>query len=60
IAPLIAAFGELVQLVPYELEGAWVGIAGVARTALPADDVHALEPNYTQLAEAEAKRLRNA
>lgn len=60
IAPLIAAFGELVQLVPYELEGAWVGIAGVARTVLPADDVHALEPNYTQLAEAEAKRLRNA
>ncbi|SMF01408.1 tRNA (adenosine(37)-N6)-threonylcarbamoyltransferase complex dimerization subunit type 1 TsaB [Paenibacillus barengoltzii] len=60
IAPLIAAFGELVQLVPYELGGAWVGIAGTARTALPADDVHALEPNYTQLAEAEAKRLRNA
>ncbi|MCH1638713.1 tRNA (adenosine(37)-N6)-threonylcarbamoyltransferase complex dimerization subunit type 1 TsaB [Paenibacillus timonensis] len=60
IAPLIAAFGELVQLVPYELEGAWMGIAGLARTCLPADDVHALEPNYTQLAEAEAKRLRNA
>lgn len=60
IAPLIAAFGELVQLVPYELEGAWMGIAGLARTWLPADDVHALEPNYTQLAEAEAKRLRNA
>lgn len=60
IAPLTAAFGERVQLVPYELEGAWMGIAGIARTALPADDVHALEPNYTQLAEAEAKRLRNA
>lgn len=60
IAPLIAAFGELVQLVPYELEGAWMGIAGMARTWLPADEVHALEPNYTQLAEAEAKRLRNA
>lgn len=60
IAPLIAAFGELVQLVPYELEGAWMGIAGIARTGQPADDVHALEPNYTQLAEAEAKRLRNA
>lgn len=59
IAPLIAAFGELVQLVPYELEGAWMGIAGMARTWLPADEVHALEPNYTQLAEAEAKRLRN-
>ncbi len=60
IAPLIAAFGELVQFVPYELEGAWMGIAGLARTWLPADEVHALEPNYTQLAEAEAKRLRNA
>ncbi|MGP0584094.1 tRNA (adenosine(37)-N6)-threonylcarbamoyltransferase complex dimerization subunit type 1 TsaB [Paenibacillus timonensis] len=60
IAPLIAAFGELVQLVPYELEGAWMGIAGLARSWLPADEVHALEPNYTQLAEAEAKRLRNA
>lgn len=60
ITPLIAAFGELVQLVPYELEGAWMGIAGIARTGQPADDVHALEPNYTQLAEAEAKRLRNA
>ncbi|MNO22697.1 tRNA threonylcarbamoyladenosine biosynthesis protein TsaB [compost metagenome] len=60
IAPLIAAFGELVQLVPYELEGVWMGIAGMARTWLPADEVHALEPNYTQLAEAEAKRLRNA
>lgn len=60
IAPLIAAFGERVQLVPYELEGAWMGLAGVARTGQPADDVHALEPNYTQLAEAEAKRLRNA
>ncbi|MGG3454926.1 tRNA (adenosine(37)-N6)-threonylcarbamoyltransferase complex dimerization subunit type 1 TsaB [Paenibacillus rhizolycopersici] len=60
ISPLIAAFGELVQLVPYELEGAWMGIAGMARTWLPADEVHALEPNYTQLAEAEAKRLRNA
>ncbi|GJM83757.1 hypothetical protein HMSSN139_62530 [Paenibacillus sp. HMSSN-139] len=45
---------------PYELEGAWMGIAGIARTGQPADDVHALEPNYTQLAEAEAKRLRNA
>lgn len=50
----------LVHLVPYELEGIWMGMAGVKRLRThPADEVHSLEPNYTQLAEAEAKRLRN-
>ncbi|MCM3700027.1 tRNA (adenosine(37)-N6)-threonylcarbamoyltransferase complex dimerization subunit type 1 TsaB [Paenibacillus macerans] len=62
-----AALGQLrsasmpqVYLVPYELEGVWMGMAGVKRLRThPADEVHSLEPNYTQLAEAEAKRLRN-
>ncbi|MGZ7441992.1 tRNA (adenosine(37)-N6)-threonylcarbamoyltransferase complex dimerization subunit type 1 TsaB [Paenibacillus sp. TH7-28] len=62
-----AALGQLrsaampqVHLVPYELEGVWMGMAGVKRLRThPADEVHSLEPNYTQLAEAEAKRLRN-
>ncbi|RRJ64240.1 tRNA (adenosine(37)-N6)-threonylcarbamoyltransferase complex dimerization subunit type 1 TsaB [Paenibacillus oralis] len=62
-----AALGQLrsgamppVHLVPYELEGVWMGMAGVKRVrTYPEDEVHSLEPNYTQLAEAEAKRLRN-
>ncbi|RCX20518.1 tRNA threonylcarbamoyladenosine biosynthesis protein TsaB [Fontibacillus phaseoli] len=51
--------GEALHLIPYELEGIWIGLAGARRALLRGgDDVHALEPNYTQLAEAEAKRLR--
>ncbi len=51
--------GEALHLIPYELEGIWVGLTGTRRALLRGgDDVHALEPNYTQLAEAEAKRLR--
>ncbi|MCM3042880.1 tRNA (adenosine(37)-N6)-threonylcarbamoyltransferase complex dimerization subunit type 1 TsaB [Paenibacillus motobuensis] len=53
--------GDRFHIVSYELEGIWMGIAGTARSQSGAgDDVHAIEPNYTQLAEAEAKRLRNA
>ncbi|HEY4389743.1 MAG TPA: tRNA (adenosine(37)-N6)-threonylcarbamoyltransferase complex dimerization subunit type 1 TsaB [Paenibacillus sp.] len=53
--------GDRLHIVSYELEGIWMGLAGTARSRSSAgDDVHALEPNYTQLAEAEAKRLRNA
>jgi len=53
--------GDRLHIASYELEGIWMGIAGTARSRNGAgDDVHALEPNYTQLAEAEAKRLRNA
>lgn len=52
--------GEALHLVPYELEGTWIGLTGARRAlAGTGDEVHALEPNYTQLAEAEAKRLRN-
>ncbi|MEK5162779.1 tRNA (adenosine(37)-N6)-threonylcarbamoyltransferase complex dimerization subunit type 1 TsaB [Paenibacillus sp. FSL R5-0527] len=62
-----AAIGQLrsaalapVHPVPYELEGIFMGMAGVKRLrTFPAAEVHSLEPNYTQLAEAEAKRLRN-
>lgn len=51
--------GDALHLVPYELEGIAAGLAGIRRTRLRGgDDVHAIEPNYTQLAEAEAKRLR--
>ncbi|WP_338543954.1 tRNA (adenosine(37)-N6)-threonylcarbamoyltransferase complex dimerization subunit type 1 TsaB [Paenibacillus tundrae] len=47
------------QLIPYELEGRWVGRLGAAALlAGQRDDVHALVPNYTQLAEAEANLLR--
>ncbi|MGG6310572.1 hypothetical protein [Paenibacillus macerans] len=60
LGSLASTFGERMQMVPYELEGVWMGLAGTERSKLPEDDVHALEPNYTQLAEAEAKRLRNA
>lgn len=51
--------GDALHLIPYELEGIWIGLTGTRRAGLRGgDDVHALEPNYTQLAEAEAKRLR--
>lgn len=50
--------GEALRLFSYELEGAWVGIAGLRRALHgEADQLHQLEPNYTQLAEAEVKRL---
>lgn len=50
--------GETLQVFPYELEGGWVGLAGLRRSLLgDGDQLHTLEPNYTQLAEAEAKRL---
>lgn len=51
--------GKSLSIFPYELEGAWVGLTGIRRSLLGEGDVlHALEPNYTQLAEAEALRLR--
>lgn len=50
--------GETLRVFPYELEGSWVGLAGLRRSLLgDSDQLHTLEPNYTQLAEAEAKRL---
>ncbi|GGH12753.1 tRNA (adenosine(37)-N6)-threonylcarbamoyltransferase complex dimerization subunit type 1 TsaB [Paenibacillus segetis] len=53
--------GENLHIIPYELEGVWVGLCGADHFQMgERDDVHALEPNYTQLAEAEAVRLRKA
>lgn len=50
--------GETLKVFPYELEGGWVGLAGLRRSLVgEGDQLHTLEPNYTQLAEAEAKRL---
>lgn len=48
-----------VQVVPYELEGCWVGRLGAERLLNgEQDELHTLVPNYTQLAEAEANLLR--
>ncbi|MFB5762794.1 tRNA (adenosine(37)-N6)-threonylcarbamoyltransferase complex dimerization subunit type 1 TsaB [Paenibacillus medicaginis] len=48
-----------VQVVPYELEGGWVGRLGADRLLNgEQDELHTLVPNYTQLAEAEANLLR--
>ncbi|MGG4036065.1 tRNA (adenosine(37)-N6)-threonylcarbamoyltransferase complex dimerization subunit type 1 TsaB [Paenibacillus cisolokensis] len=56
-----AAFGDdapQVRLLTYYMEGRWIGRLGGYRLAAgESDDVHALVPNYTQLAEAEAKLL---
>lgn len=58
-AELRCPAGTALQLVPYELEGRWVGRLGAAALlAGQRDDVHALVPNYTQLSEAEANLLR--
>ncbi|MCM3786655.1 tRNA (adenosine(37)-N6)-threonylcarbamoyltransferase complex dimerization subunit type 1 TsaB [Neobacillus mesonae] len=49
----------LLGLLPYDMEGSYVGKLG-ARKLLQGqhEEVHTLVPNYTQLAEAEAKLLR--
>lgn len=53
--------GESLHIMPYELEGVWVGLCGADHFLMgEREDIHSLEPNYTQLAEAEAVRLRNA
>ncbi|MFF3922623.1 tRNA (adenosine(37)-N6)-threonylcarbamoyltransferase complex dimerization subunit type 1 TsaB [Paenibacillus lactis] len=52
-------FGDHLQLVPYALEGRWLGYLGAARlSAGDSDEPHTLIPNYTQLSEAEANLLR--
>lgn len=48
-----------VHILPYELEGRWVGLLGAKRLLNgESDEMHALVPNYTQLSEAEANLLR--
>jgi len=47
-----------VHIVSYTMEARWLGLTGGKRLMQgDFDDAHRLEPNYTQLAEAEAKLL---
>ncbi|WP_054956567.1 tRNA (adenosine(37)-N6)-threonylcarbamoyltransferase complex dimerization subunit type 1 TsaB [Paenibacillus dakarensis] len=47
------------NILPYELEGRWVGRLGAEQLLRGvSDEVHTLVPNYTQLSEAEANLLR--
>ncbi|URJ46677.1 tRNA (adenosine(37)-N6)-threonylcarbamoyltransferase complex dimerization subunit type 1 TsaB [Paenibacillus polymyxa] len=57
-AERLRAWSEL-RIVPYELEGRWVGRLGADKLLRHEhDELHTLVPNYTQLAEAEANLLR--
>ncbi|MGG4213252.1 tRNA (adenosine(37)-N6)-threonylcarbamoyltransferase complex dimerization subunit type 1 TsaB [Paenibacillus sp. FSL L8-0638] len=57
-AECLRAWSEL-RIVPYELEGRWVGRLGADKLLRQEhDELHTLVPNYTQLAEAEANLLR--
>ncbi|ADO55239.1 tRNA (adenosine(37)-N6)-threonylcarbamoyltransferase complex dimerization subunit type 1 TsaB [Paenibacillus polymyxa] len=57
-AERLRAWSEL-RVVPYELEGKWVGRLGADKLLRQEyDELHTLVPNYTQLAEAEANLLR--
>ncbi|MGF7046319.1 tRNA threonylcarbamoyladenosine biosynthesis protein TsaB [Paenibacillus sp. DS2015] len=56
---LTSVLGDQLHIVPYDLEGRFVGILGADRLLKgDLDDMHTLVPNYTQLAEAEANLLR--
>ncbi|AJY73933.1 tRNA (adenosine(37)-N6)-threonylcarbamoyltransferase complex dimerization subunit type 1 TsaB [Paenibacillus beijingensis] len=53
-----AGAGPEVRLYPYELEGRWTAWLGMKRIiGGDTDHAHTFVPNYTQLAEAEAKLL---
>ncbi|MCR8844149.1 tRNA (adenosine(37)-N6)-threonylcarbamoyltransferase complex dimerization subunit type 1 TsaB [Paenibacillus sp. SC116] len=53
---LQAVFGPRVHLESSAMDAAWIGVLGLARLlAGDTDEVHRLEPNYTQLTEAETK-----
>lgn len=53
---LQAKFGERVYIAPCVMDAAWIAKMGaVALAHGQIDDVHRIEPNYTQLAEAEVK-----
>ncbi|WP_150265436.1 tRNA (adenosine(37)-N6)-threonylcarbamoyltransferase complex dimerization subunit type 1 TsaB [Paenibacillus tepidiphilus] len=49
-----------VQVVPYELEGRWVGYLGEHGPYSEVEQVHGLIPNYTQLTEAEVNLRRGS
>lgn len=52
----LVSFGIDLHFAPYELEGVWIGLTGTNRALTgSSDEVHSLEPNYTQLAEAEVQ-----
>lgn len=54
-------FGVALYFAQYELEGVWVGLAGTRRVLTGTnDEIHTLEPNYTQLAEAEVQAKAKA
>ncbi|AZK46385.1 tRNA (adenosine(37)-N6)-threonylcarbamoyltransferase complex dimerization subunit type 1 TsaB [Paenibacillus lentus] len=56
---LRSLLGEALHIRGYELEAVWLGLVGSEQFLRGAyENVHTLEPNYTQLAEAEAKKLR--
>ncbi|MDK8182055.1 tRNA (adenosine(37)-N6)-threonylcarbamoyltransferase complex dimerization subunit type 1 TsaB [Paenibacillus sp. UMB4589-SE434] len=49
-------FGARIQVIPCEMDAGWIGVLGqAALTRGEQSDVHRLEPNYTQVTEAEAK-----
>lgn len=51
--------GERLRITEYAPEGGYAGLLGAARLLRgERDDSHGLQPNYTQLAEAEANKLR--
>ncbi|WP_019636042.1 tRNA (adenosine(37)-N6)-threonylcarbamoyltransferase complex dimerization subunit type 1 TsaB [Paenibacillus fonticola] len=59
LGELRSLLGEALHMHSYELEAVWLGLVGAEQFLCEAfADVHSLEPNYTQLAEAEAKKLR--
>jgi tRNA threonylcarbamoyladenosine biosynthesis protein TsaB len=59
LTALLAPIGITVERTPGEIEGRWVAMLGEARLERgETDDAHTLNPNYTQLTEAEAKLLQ--
>lgn len=55
---LQAQWGDRIRVIPCGMEARWIGRLGLrAYAAGERTDTHRLEPNYTQLAEAEAKLL---
>lgn len=55
---LQAQWGDRIRVTPCGMEARWIGRLGLrAYAAGERTDAHRLEPNYTQLAEAEAKLL---
>lgn len=60
IESMRSLLGTTLHVLSYDLTGAWMGLVAARYCQLEnaAESVHLLEPNYTQLPEAEAKRQR--